>query len=85
MVSIDVSLSDFSFVVVHLLTSTIFGSKLLKDNHLLYLTKHRIPKSWGELWLMLPREQTMLGKDPDTPVDVVAAATETAASGVMMD
>ncbi|KAK8494693.1 hypothetical protein V6N13_064101 [Hibiscus sabdariffa] len=28
--------------------------------------------------------QTVLGKDPDTPVDVVAAAMETAASGVMM-
>ncbi|KAK8634123.1 hypothetical protein V6N13_014952 [Hibiscus sabdariffa] len=40
--------------------------------------------SRAALWLMLLREQTVLAMDPDTPVDVVAAAMETAASGVMM-
>ncbi|KAK9007011.1 hypothetical protein V6N11_019339 [Hibiscus sabdariffa] len=33
------------------------------------------------LWLMLLREQTVLAMDPDSPVDVVAAAMETTASG----
>ncbi|KAK8494696.1 hypothetical protein V6N12_016066 [Hibiscus sabdariffa] len=50
-------------------------------NNFAYMVLWFFVQSSVALWLMLLREQTVLAMDPDSPVDVVAAAMETTAGG----